>query len=274
MEPETISKNGASPKSLMSRKNRMQRILLLFTVFCIGMASAFAQDIITLKNGTDVQALVQEVGDVDVKYKKFDNPNGPNYTMKKADIFMIRYANGSKDVFATDNTPAVIPAPASEQSSVQHQGKTQTESISIQNRKICNSDGVQMSNFEVQNTMKNVPEALDLYNSGSNLRIAGGIFGGGALVCLIVGAFQDGGLIQSIKGYDSNMKHNYTALYCCYGGTLVLLASAIICNNSGAKKIVKSVDVYNREIRQKHTRDVSLNFGITQSGGIGLALNF
>jgi|GEM_PF-4028359 len=53
-------KNGASPKSLMSRKNRLQRTFLFFAIFCVSVMSAFAQDVITLKNGTDVQALVQE----------------------------------------------------------------------------------------------------------------------------------------------------------------------------------------------------------------------
>jgi len=104
VEPETISKNGASPKSLTSRGNIMQRILLFFVVFCVSMISTFAQDVITLKNGDDIHALVQEIGDVDIKYKKIDNLNGPNYTLKKSEVFMIRYANGSKDVF-TDNLP-------------------------------------------------------------------------------------------------------------------------------------------------------------------------
>ena len=58
-----------------------------------------SQDIITLLNGEDIYAIVQEIGDIYVKYKRIDNPNGPNHTIKKSDIFMIMYANGSKDVF-------------------------------------------------------------------------------------------------------------------------------------------------------------------------------
>ena len=56
-------------------------------------------DIITLKNGDEIQGIVQEVGTDVVKYKKADNQTGPNYTIKKSDIFMIKYANGSRDVF-------------------------------------------------------------------------------------------------------------------------------------------------------------------------------
>jgi cytoskeletal protein RodZ len=56
-------------------------------------------DIITLQDGTDIKALVQEEkGDV-VKYKKFDNQDGPNYSVKVSDIFMIKYAKRKKKVF-------------------------------------------------------------------------------------------------------------------------------------------------------------------------------
>ena len=118
MEADTIKKHGRNPKSQMSRGNMMQRALLLFAVFWVAVATAFAQDVITLKNGDDIQALVQEIGDIDIKYKKFENPTGPNYTLKKAEVFMIKYANGSKDVF-NDTTPE--PDAAAETASVPEQ---------------------------------------------------------------------------------------------------------------------------------------------------------
>ena len=84
---------------------KMKRLfLLLVVIFGCGIYVT-AQDIITLKNGEEIQALVQEIGDVDVKYKKIDNPNGPNYTLKKSEIFTIRYANGSRDVFVEETKP-------------------------------------------------------------------------------------------------------------------------------------------------------------------------
>jgi len=69
-------------------------------------SNAFSQDIIILKNGDEIKATVSEI-DIDViKYKKFDNPEGPAYSIKKAEVFMIKYANGTKDVF---NTPTETP---------------------------------------------------------------------------------------------------------------------------------------------------------------------
>ena len=76
------------------------RKVVAIAIYLTGGVTMLAQDIIILKDGSDIQAVVQEVGIDDVKYKKFENRNGPNYTLKKSDIFMIRYENGTKDVFS------------------------------------------------------------------------------------------------------------------------------------------------------------------------------
>ena len=272
MEAGNHFKNGASPKSQMSRGSIMYKILLCFAVFCVNVVNAIAQDIVTLKNGEDIQALVQEIGDVDVKYKKFDNPNGPNYTLKKSEIFMIRYANGSKDVFVDNATPVPTAIPTPAQTEIQQitkrQVETSLEPLSIQDLKIYNSDGVKLSKYEVQNMMRNVPEALDLYNGGNNLRTAGWVFWGAEVGCLGVGLFQ---LFNSLSNDDENMLKSsmYWSL-----GSIGLGIPSLICSNMGKNKIKDSVSTYNRGIKQKHTSDVSLNFGITPSGGIGLTLNF
>jgi len=99
VEADTILKNGASLKNQKRRRKFIHSVFLIFLMFSINMASMFAQDIITLRNGNEIQAFVQNISEIEVKYKRSDNPNGPNYTLKKSDIFMIRYANGSRDVF-------------------------------------------------------------------------------------------------------------------------------------------------------------------------------
>jgi hypothetical protein len=56
-------------------------------------------DEIILKNGEVISAKVTDVGVDEIKYKKCDNPTGPNYSILKSEVFMIKYANGTKDVF-------------------------------------------------------------------------------------------------------------------------------------------------------------------------------
>jgi len=112
MEADTISKHGRSSKIHTSRRNMMRRTFLSFAVFCISMANMLAQDIITMKNGDEIQAIVQDIGTDEMKYKRFDNPNGPTYSLKISRIVSIQYANGSKDVFAESIAKDHTPMPA------------------------------------------------------------------------------------------------------------------------------------------------------------------
>ncbi|MEM7370016.1 MAG: hypothetical protein AAF587_15525 [Bacteroidota bacterium] len=67
-------------------------------------------DLIILKDGEEIEAKVLEIEIKTVKYKRCSFVDGPTYTLKQSDIFMIKYSDGSKDVFA-DNNPlkALIP---------------------------------------------------------------------------------------------------------------------------------------------------------------------
>lgn len=66
-----------------------------------------AQDVMIYRNGDEVNVKITEVGLETIKYKRSDNPDGPAYEVRKNDVFMIKYANGVKDVFkATAPSPA------------------------------------------------------------------------------------------------------------------------------------------------------------------------
>ena len=90
------------------KKKIFKTTFLFLVTFCISTANVFSQDVITLKNGGEIQALVQEVGETLVTFKRLDNPDGPNYTLRRSEIFMIEYANGTRDVFTepSSNSPA------------------------------------------------------------------------------------------------------------------------------------------------------------------------
>jgi hypothetical protein len=57
------------------------------------------QDIIVKNNGDELNAKVEEIQDSVIKYRNFDNLAGPQYVLNKSEIFEIKYANGSRDVF-------------------------------------------------------------------------------------------------------------------------------------------------------------------------------
>ena len=61
-----------------------------------------AQDVIIMKNGDEIKSKVTEIGINEIKYKKFDNLNGPVITVAKSDVFMIKYENGTKDIISSN----------------------------------------------------------------------------------------------------------------------------------------------------------------------------
>ncbi len=87
----------------------MKRIILPVVLLLMGHA-AFAQDIITKKDGAEIQAKILEINESDIKYKKFSNLEGPVYSMSISDILMIRYQNGENDVFPETPKTQTVPA--------------------------------------------------------------------------------------------------------------------------------------------------------------------
>jgi hypothetical protein len=90
------------------------QFFLIFIFFISVLKTSYSQDIIILKNGDEVQSKVLEVSTDIVKYKKWDNQDGPIYTSSKVEIFMIKYQNGTKDVFNT--SPPTTPVPPADNS--------------------------------------------------------------------------------------------------------------------------------------------------------------
>ena len=77
----------------------MKKFLIGIMILAGSALVASAQDVITTRSGEDIQAKVEEVSPVIIKYKRYSNPDGPVYTINTAQVLMIRYENGEKDVF-------------------------------------------------------------------------------------------------------------------------------------------------------------------------------
>ncbi|MEG1886345.1 MAG: hypothetical protein RR182_08730 [Alistipes sp.] len=78
----------------------MLRFIMLSVCGVLSVWNATAQDVILKRNAEEIQAVVTEIGDTEVKYKKFAAPQGVTYVISKSDIFSITYQNGSKEHFA------------------------------------------------------------------------------------------------------------------------------------------------------------------------------
>ncbi len=61
-----------------------------------------ANDVIVLKDGVQLDVILVEVADKQVKYRKVNNPQGPLFVKEIANISSIIYANGEKEDFSKE----------------------------------------------------------------------------------------------------------------------------------------------------------------------------
>lgn len=83
----------------------MKKLFILF-LLAIVTVGVFAQDTITKRNGEEILAKVLNINDTEINYLKWNNQNGPTYTIAISNVFMIKYENGEKDVFGQEDAPA------------------------------------------------------------------------------------------------------------------------------------------------------------------------
>ena len=76
----------------------MCKFILLIT-FLIGIISLNAQDVIVLRDTSEIESKILEINDTNLRYKNWDNPDGPIYNIPKEKILFIRFANGTKEGF-------------------------------------------------------------------------------------------------------------------------------------------------------------------------------
>lgn len=68
----------------------MQRPILLL-VFAIYVIMANAKDLVVLRSGDIIEAIVTEIKKDEVSYKKASNPNDPTYTIDNYRLLILKY---------------------------------------------------------------------------------------------------------------------------------------------------------------------------------------
>ncbi len=82
----------------------MKKLFLALLPLLIG-TSAFAQDLITTRTGEDIKGRVTEIGLTEVKYHPWESAEGTVSTISKANILLIRYEDGGKEIFEAVAAP-------------------------------------------------------------------------------------------------------------------------------------------------------------------------
>lgn len=75
----------------------MMKKLLLLT-FLFFSLNIFAQDKIYLSDNSVIESKISEIGINEIKYKKFNNLDGPIYVIEKSKVVMVVFENGTHEV--------------------------------------------------------------------------------------------------------------------------------------------------------------------------------
>jgi hypothetical protein len=208
-------------------KNIFRKLLIISLLCTTGMATA--QDVILKKDNTTVLSKVLEISSTEIKYKKWNNQDGPTYSIGLSDVLSITYENGEVENF-------------SETSRSQENTYTNTNSATYRGVMTVAASGIRLkldgrklSHEEVRSLVGE--EYYQLYRKG----IMETNIGGSAMV-ITVATLCTGGILAGIK---KNGEYPYLvpALVCgCVG-----LASGVVwlIYDDGPDLIKQVVNAYN-----------------------------
>lgn len=205
--------------------------------------AGMAQDVIVCKDGTSLLGKVAEVTEAEVKYRKADNPDGPLYTLKVADLMRINYENGQSDIFARDGQlpSTVLAGPTGD--------VKDTNLLSIYNK-----------------------EQAD-YSLPKKLKLTAFI-GGGALIAAGVTL-----ILMGVSDYDPGMRFTGIALA---GVGVVWMPTFYFIAKHKQKKLneLASAPIYRQEIFAKDGKSLSMGVDFladrvqTRTLGLGMTFKF
>lgn len=79
-----------------------------FILFSITTFSSFSQDTIVLHNNDKILCKIIEISSIDVKFKKFENIDGPDYLESKSNIHQILFNSGLVETFEKEVKQEII----------------------------------------------------------------------------------------------------------------------------------------------------------------------
>jgi hypothetical protein len=229
----------------------LKRLVIIF--ICLQCFTAiYAQDTIVQLNGTEIRVRVKEIDDVNVKYTRFDNQNGPVYLVKKSQVAMIKYENGTRDVFSqnevkVENNEVKI-------DKKKDQKTNSGEKITMKRGKYC-YEGRYLTNKQLKDIIvpNATPEIIQGLNNGIRNRTISDVIG-------YVGFFTE---LSGLMIYSASNHKNTAGVALAITG-FGIMTIGLPFNFIGKSQIKKSVLKYNNTIASSYKP--SFNFGLNPQG--------
>lgn len=90
--------------SLKSNNLSAIRVFALSVLFLISV-NAYSQDTLFFKDGRALTTVILEISETTIKYKRFDQQEGPLRSVKTDEIHKIIYADNTEEVISTTPVP-------------------------------------------------------------------------------------------------------------------------------------------------------------------------
>ena len=253
---------------------------LALTLLCMAWVYAADNvDIIIKTNSEKIEALIQEVSDTEIKYKKANNPNGTLFIISLDEVATIIYANG--EVQAIDYQK---PTQQTEEAAPQQTQNRPNYGYYFSDDQMRREGNIYFLNNKPMKTedmlkfmQQNCKQAYDQYYKNRKLERAGwALFGIGFGVTMTGGILNYYALKRDKDLYEAGIDYK-VVLPVSYaiiglGGALFVSSVPMICVGAVRKKNVHKV--YNTWCSPKATSAV-YEFHLTSgANGLGLALNF
>lgn len=241
----------------------LRRLSTTLLLLCLA-GMAMAQDVIVMKDQSLVMSKVLEITSTEIKYKKWNNQDGPTYSVLRSEVASINYENGEVESF--DGT-------TNNQSNQQNSNPQQVQNLnSYMTHKGASLylNGRLLSDTEVQKLVD--PQSYQLYLKAGNKEITGFLLdlGGGAL-CITAGLIE---LIATDADdyHSSNFKRKLAFMI---GGCSLGIAAMILESNA-SNNAEKVAETYNKKHGNSYSLSISPSMMICETpqsqGNYGLGL--
>lgn len=235
--------------------------LALAILCCTMYALAANFDIIIKTNSEKIEALIQEVSDTEIRYKKANNPNGPMFVIKLSEISSILYANGDVQAIEHTTQPAEYNPYGYAHGNQPINGRMQRVGNDIYS-----IDGKTFKGKELEYFLQqSCPHAYSYYKTQKTLETTGYCFLGiGVPVCLVMG------VTMMFCAYEYDLFYTGCAFVGIGGGMTLASVPMIACGNINKKRVD---EVYNMQCarRTAYRPELKLTSG---KSGLGFALAF
>jgi len=214
-----------------------------------------AQDILRLKSGRELKVSVVEENDNLIKYREYENPTGPVYSVSKDKVESVKYRKGSKPVqeAKSDKPEEKIEQPL----------QTDSKDMLVVKKRFVYLNDIKQNSRNVKTIMDENTEAISLYESGKLMCDLSNT----CALAVIVTSFTASTIANKQKEDADRVR--ISAIGLSIDGAFII--TAIILSSRGKKNIRKAVDLYNSSL----SKPVSYNFNFgLQENGIGLGITF